>query len=69
MVADAVAVEPISTVKFPANREKNREFCKIEVLGAARTLNSAAVAGLPTQIPYSTKTGGIAIDAKVGHPP
>jgi len=26
MVADAVAVEPVSTVKFPANREINREF-------------------------------------------
>ena len=26
MVADAVPVEPVSTTKFPANREKNREF-------------------------------------------
>jgi hypothetical protein len=26
VVADAVAVEPVSTTKFPANREKNREF-------------------------------------------
>ena len=26
LVADAVAVEPISTAEFPANREKNREF-------------------------------------------
>jgi hypothetical protein len=26
MVADAVAFEPVSTLKFPANREKNREF-------------------------------------------
>jgi hypothetical protein len=26
MVADAVAFEPVSTPKFPANREKNREF-------------------------------------------
>ena len=25
-VADTVLVEPVSTVKFPANREKNREF-------------------------------------------
>jgi hypothetical protein len=25
-VADAVAVEPVSTPKFPANREKNRDF-------------------------------------------
>jgi len=26
VVADAVAVEPVSTPKFPANREINREF-------------------------------------------
>jgi hypothetical protein len=27
-VADAVAVEPVSQVEFPANREINREFCQ-----------------------------------------
>jgi hypothetical protein len=26
VVADAVAVEPVSASKFPANRENNREF-------------------------------------------
>jgi hypothetical protein len=26
LAADAVTVEPVSTLKFPANREKNREF-------------------------------------------
>ena len=26
MVADAVRIEPVSTPKFPANREINREF-------------------------------------------
>jgi hypothetical protein len=57
VVADAVAVEPVSIAKFPANREKNREFCKIAASGAPETLNSAAVAGLPMQIPYSTKQG------------
>jgi hypothetical protein len=30
MVADAVAFEPVSTPEFPANREINREFCKIQ---------------------------------------
>jgi hypothetical protein len=28
VVADAVAVEPVSQVEFPANREINREFCQ-----------------------------------------
>jgi hypothetical protein len=30
MVVDAVGFEPVSSVKFPANREINREFCKIQ---------------------------------------
>jgi hypothetical protein len=34
MVAYAVTCEPVSTVKFPANREKNREFYKIAALAA-----------------------------------
>ena len=34
VVADAVPVEPVSTLKFPANREINREFCQIGPLGA-----------------------------------
>jgi hypothetical protein len=57
LVADAVAVEPVSTVQFPANREKNREFCKIATSGAPETLNSGAIAGLSMQIPYSTEQG------------
>ena len=28
-MADAVAFEPVSTLKFPANREKNRNFVKL----------------------------------------
>ena len=27
VVADAVAIEPVSASQFPANREKNREIC------------------------------------------
>jgi hypothetical protein len=36
VVAHAVTCEPVSTVKFSANREKNREFYKIAVLGSVR---------------------------------
>ena len=36
MVADAVTCEPVSTLKIPANREKNREFYKIAVFGSVR---------------------------------
>ena len=57
VVADAVTVEPVSTAEFPANREKNREFCKIATSGAATTANNTVVTGLPVQIPYSTEQG------------
>ena len=57
LVADAVVVEPVSTAKFPANREKNREFCKIVASGAPETANNGVVTGLPMQIPYSTEQG------------
>jgi hypothetical protein len=36
LVADAVQVEPVSTAKFPANREKNREFYRIVSFGSVR---------------------------------
>jgi hypothetical protein len=62
LVADAVAVERVSTLGFPANREKNREFCKIGASGASETVNSAAITGLLTQIPYSTEQGIISAE-------
>ena len=46
MVAYAVTCEPVSTVKFPANREKNREFYKIAALAARETINNGGVTGL-----------------------
>ena len=57
MVADAVRVEPVSTAKFPANREKNREFCRIAVSVDSETVNNCAVAEIPKRIPYSTEQG------------
>ena len=46
MVAYAVTCEHVSTVKFPANREKNREFYKIAALAARETINNGGVTGL-----------------------
>jgi hypothetical protein len=43
VVADAVQVEPVSTAKFPTNREKNREFCRIAVSIASETINNGLV--------------------------
>jgi hypothetical protein len=57
VVADAVAFEPVSIPKFPANREKNREFYRIAVSVASETVNNGVVTGLPKRIPYSTEQG------------
>jgi hypothetical protein len=57
VVADAVVCEPVSTPKFPANREKNREFYRIAVSVASATVNSGVVTGLSKRIPYSTEQG------------
>ena len=57
VVADAVQVEPVSTAEFPANREKNREFCRNGMSGASATVNNGVVIGLSTRIPYSTEQG------------
>jgi hypothetical protein len=57
MVAHAVTCEPVSTVEFPANREKNRDFCKFLASGATKTANNGVVIGLPIRIPYSTQQG------------
>jgi hypothetical protein len=57
VVADAVPYEPVSIPKFPANREKNREFRRIRLLvrnlNADRRANSEAC----SEIPYSTEQG------------
>jgi hypothetical protein len=57
VVADAVLVEPVSTAKFPANREINREFCRIAVLVASEAVNNGFVTGLSKRIPYTTEQG------------
>ena len=62
MVADAVVVEPVSTLKFPANREKNREFYDFRASGAPKALNNTVVTGLPVRIPCSTEQGIIFVE-------
>jgi hypothetical protein len=57
VVADAVAVEPVSTTKFPANREKNREFFKIRTASQIRGLDRPVNSGGWLEIPYSLEQG------------
>ena len=65
VVADAVEVEPVSAAKFPANREKNREFRKIVASRAPEIRNSGLGTGLLTQIPYSTEQGIILAEQEI----
>jgi hypothetical protein len=62
MVAHAVACEPVSVRKFPANREINREFRRIstlcEILEADTPVNSKTF----RPIPYATEQGIISAE-------
>jgi hypothetical protein len=48
---DAVSCEPVSAPKFPANRENNREFCRIwrstVILASDQRADSIAYSGIP----------------------
>jgi hypothetical protein len=55
--ADAVTVEPVSTSKFPANREINREFHQIGPLGAILNADARANSEACSEIPYATEQG------------
>jgi hypothetical protein len=62
MVADAVAVEAVSTPKFPANREINREFCQIRSLCEILKANTRAISKAFNHIPYATEQGIISAE-------
>jgi hypothetical protein len=55
VVADAVAVEPVSTPKLPANREINREFYRIHPLCEILNADMRAISKAFGQIPYATE--------------
>jgi hypothetical protein len=57
MVVDAVGCEPVSNLKFPANREINREFRQIGGFQRPKALISAADSSAYRQIPYSSEQG------------
>jgi hypothetical protein len=57
VVAEAVQVEPVSTPKFPANREINREFRRIRAPGAIFIAGTRANSKACRKIPYSAEQG------------
>jgi len=54
VVADAVGFEPVSAAKFPANREKNREFRQFRpqsaILVFSQRANSIAYSKIPCKM-------------------
>ena len=57
LVADAVAVEPVSTAKFPANREINREFFNFGPDRSSEVAIRPMIQRTWSEIPYSTEQG------------
>ena len=57
VVADAVPVEPVSAPKFPANREINREFRQIRLVGAILHADTRANSEAFSKFPYATEQG------------
>ena len=62
MVADAVDLEPVSTREFPANREINREFRQIRLVGAILHADTRANSEACRKIPYSAEQGIISAE-------
>ena len=60
--ADAVTCEPVSTFKFPANREKNREFRQIRPLCEILKADTRANSKVSSEIPYATEQGIISAE-------
>ncbi|MGB9396715.1 MAG: hypothetical protein WCB32_18215, partial [Pseudolabrys sp.] len=56
------AISRSSTAKFPANREKNREFRRIRPLGAILKANTRADSKACSKIPYTTEQGIISAE-------
>ena len=50
-------VEPVSTIKFPANRENNREFLDFGPFSAILVSNRRANSMACKKIPYTTEQG------------
>jgi hypothetical protein len=62
VVADAVAVEPVSASEFPANREKNREFRQFCPLTAIFASNSIGKFNHLQQNSLRNETGNLSED-------
>jgi hypothetical protein len=65
LVVDAVIVEPVSTPKFPANRDINRESRQIRLLCEILNADTRAISKAFGQIPYATEQGILPTKSKI----
>ena len=65
VVADVVLIERVSTLKFPANREKNREFREIRLLCKILKPDTRTNSKAFSQIPYKIEEGFISAEQGV----
>lgn len=57
LVANGVAVEPVSSDEFPTNREKNREFARVTQNRTNLSGNSRVTSNTWSKIPYAQMQG------------
>jgi hypothetical protein len=65
LVVDVVIVEPVSTPKFPANRDINREFRQIRSLCEIFNADTRAISKAFGQISYTTEQGILPTKSKI----
>jgi hypothetical protein len=64
-MADAVTCEPVSTAKFPANREKNREYHQIRPLYEILKADTRANSMVCSEISCAKEQGIILVDQEI----
>jgi len=57
LAVDALQIEPVSKLKFPANREINREFCRFRLSCTIFAPNRQANSVACSKIPYAKEQG------------
>jgi hypothetical protein len=65
LVVDVVIVEPVSTPKFPSNRDINRKFRQISSLCEILNADTRAISKAFGKIPYATEQGILPTKSKI----
>ena len=68
MADEPVSGEPVSEARFPANREKNREFFDFGPFSRATVLKVVCNSGGYERIPYAAEQGNNSLDLGIVFP-